>query len=198
MKTMLESVKPKGARKGFTLVETLVAITILVFALSSFIPLVLLGMQSFQTAKQRYLAVKIAQEGMELAFNKRDNHVHCIKSGPCPIPNWQHNLIGNWEVDATELEDLKPHQRFRNYNPDNFICIKANPVEHRGKFGYCTGPGQGDPIPGNYTREVEITNVFLSDPSPVSNRILVKSRVTWEGRFFSKTITLEEVLFGLP
>lgn len=187
----------KKERKGFTLIETLIAVAILAVALASFISIVLLGRQSFQTAKERYLAVKMAQEGMELAINKRDNHVICMRSGPCPLSDWKQNLIGSgggvgrWEVDATNVEDLRaePGHRFRPFNPGNYICFKTQPQEHQGKFGYCTG--QETPIPGNYTREVNIS-------SAAPNRILVKSIVTWQGRSFSRTITLEEVLFGLP
>jgi prepilin-type N-terminal cleavage/methylation domain-containing protein len=174
--------------KGFTLLETLIAILILSAVLSGFISVVIISLRSFETAKQKYLAAKIGQEGMELLINKKDNNVICVESGSCPISDWQENLIGSWEVDATEINSLLPAQTFNSYDPSNYICIIETGPD-AGMFGYC-----GDPknyIDGNFTRELNVISLG-------NENILVKSIVRWKNRGISKELTLEEILFGLP
>ena len=104
-------------KNGFTLLELLVSALILSAVLSIFFGVSVSSLRSFEAAKQRYLAAKIAQEGMELAVNKRDNNLLCIDSG-CPhIANWQEKLIGSFEVDAPEKNCLLAHQTFKLHDP---------------------------------------------------------------------------------
>ena len=175
--------------RGFTLIETLVAATIFVAALGGFTTLAVLSLRSATTTELTYTAAKIAQEGMELAIGKRDNHVICIESGSCPISDWQDNLIGSWEVNATRPNDLEPQQRFQSYDQSRKLCFIKSPPHDRGKFGYCGNPG--DAIPENFTREVRITKLG-------EEKILVASIVSWDKRFSTESLKLEEVLFGLP
>lgn len=171
---------------GFSLIESLLAILIIVLVLSSFVALVIIGLRSFEISKQRFIAAKIAEEGMELTINKKDNHVMCEKSGTCS--DWQANLIGSWEVDATKTNELLATGKFKNYDPAHYLCIlKTTP--NAGLFGYCGDPK--DRLSGDYTREVNVTKI--SDQN-----ILVKSIVKWKSRGFNRELALEEVLFGLP
>lgn len=180
-------------KNGFTLLETLVAISILVLVLAGFFSLVVISLRSFEVSKQKYLAAKIAQEGIELLVNKRDNNVFCIEGGgSCAISDWRENLIeggiGSWEVDATKTNQLiaLPAQKFKIYDPSRFICIvEVGP--YIGMFGYCPVKY----LSGNFTREVEVTGLS-------NEKILVKSIVRWQDRGIPKELILEEVLFGLP
>src|SRR3989344_8296812 len=173
-------------KNGFTLLELLVSALILSAVLSIFFGVSVSSLRSFEAAKQRYLAAKIAQEGMELAVNKRDNNRLCIDSG-CPhITNWQEKLIGSFEVDATETNRLLANQTFKVYDPTNYLClIDSGPIA--GMFSYCGNPNKY--IYGNFRREVNISAID-------GDKILVKSRVDWETRGTLKSLILEEMLFG--
>lgn len=177
----------KQTQSGFSLLETLVAILIITVALSSFISLVTLSIKSFNTAKQRYTAAKIAQEGMELAISKRTNNLFCVQEAGCAISDWQDNLIGSWQVDATKVDQLLPGEQFTNYDSSNYLCLAETPASHRGRFGYCGDPSEY--INGNYTREVVITSLG-------PEKILLKSMVSWTDRILNKQLIFEEVLFG--
>ena len=106
---------------GFTLIETIVAFAVLTTALVGFITLVAISLNSFRTARLSYTAAKIAQEGMELAVSKRDNHVLSEKSKNVrpaldASPNKNHGNIMNGAKykegkygDAIDFEDNKRH-----------------------------------------------------------------------------------------
>ena len=174
---------------GFTLLETLVSFTIITLSLVSIITLAASSVQSFHNAKHQYLATKTSQEGMELAINKRDNNVLCMKSNSCSLSSWQDNLIGTWTVDATDTDRLLANRTFRTYNASDLICVKTNPPRDRGKFGICQGSEQ--PLQGDYNRSVSITSLS-------AQAILVRSTVTWRTRLFPRSVVAEQVLFGLP
>ena len=181
-------------KKGFTIIETLVAITIMVVVLTSFVSLTLLGQRGFQTAKLKYTAAKIAQEGIELIINKKQNNVLCVLAslggGPCSAwGSWQNNLIGTWQVDAAQRQRLRANQTLAPYVPGQHLCINtAGPNE--GIFAYsCAGPDTD--LPGNFERKVEVESLG-------SANIRIKSTVYWTDRTTTKDLVIEEIVFGLP
>ena len=193
-------------KSGFTLLETLVSATILITTLVGFITLAALSLQTYQTTKQRYIASKIAQEGMELVMNKRDNNVLCVKSGSCSDlscasgEDWRKGLLDQlgascnftdeqWAVDATKPHQLLSANTFDVYGGGTSpICIQSGGTD-AGKFKHCEGAET--PIPGNYTRRVEIEEMG-------DERIKVRSIVTWKTRSFTHQVELDSVIFGLP
>lgn len=63
-----------SARKGFTLLEVVVAIGILVIALGGAVSLIVLTRESEAVAKNNLTAAYLAREGMELVRNVRDDN----------------------------------------------------------------------------------------------------------------------------
>lgn len=186
-------------RAGFTLIETLVSFFVLTMVVVGFVTLVALGMRSFRLSRARYLGSKIAEEGIELAINKRDNNVLCIKTGNCSqLCDWKEGLLWTpglgscnlknqgWTVDSTKPDELLPGTFFSQYNSSDLICYKT---ASQNRFGICGG--SETPIPGNYTREVRITDL---NPENVK----IQSIVTWKTGAVTSSVTLEEVLFGPP
>jgi len=174
------------SKNGFTLIETLVATSIIVLVLSAFVNLALGGLRGVDTAETRYKAAKIAEEGIELVVNKKDNHVLCVQENGCPPlgGNWQNRLIGTWEVDATRDNELLATGNFQTFNPGNFVCL-----ENSGLFSYCSSPVKK--IPGDFTRKVVVQSLG-------SEKIKITSTVNWKDRNDNKELILEEVVFGLP
>jgi hypothetical protein len=169
---------------GFTVMELIVSFTILSLSLAGFTGMMVSSIRDYRNAEERYTAAKIAQEGMELAQNKKDNNVQCIAANvDCPLSDWQDDLVGDFQVDATRTGDLVPGGRFAAYNSTNYVCIVTSPASQAGKFGYCGASGYLAP---KYTREVKIT--ALND-----HEVSVVTTVKWDS---SKSIVLQSLLFS--
>ncbi len=81
-------------KKGFTIVETLVAITVLMIAIAGPLVVASKGLFGASIAKNQMVASYLAQESMEVVKNTRDNNLYagsswltglsaCTKSSPC-------------------------------------------------------------------------------------------------------------------
>jgi type II secretory pathway pseudopilin PulG len=193
--------------RGLTLIETIVAVAVLLIALIGLITLAVLSLRSFSASKENFVAGKIAQEGMELMLNKRENNLLCMRAGTCSLScasdqDWRKYLLhqnGNscnfveedWEVDATKPGELLTGNNFQTFNAGSprKICRQTS-GRHAGKFKQCVGAET--PIPGNYTRRIHV------EPLTDCSRIRVQSIVSWSGRFGPRQLALEEVLFGVP
>lgn len=179
------------SERGFILIEAIVSITLLVMTVGAVMGATTLSFEGYRTAQKNYTAAKIAQEGIELVVNKRDNHSHCVSSNEdCPIEQWHQNLRGTWQVDATKPEQLLPENTFDTYDSDHVLCKVTDPEKDIGKFGYCDEV-TGEVIRGNYNRKVEVSNIPGGGGG--LNKVRVESTVTWDE---DKSYTLEEVLFG--
>lgn len=178
--------KPARTQRGFTVMETIMAFSILTLALSGFSGMMVSSLKSFRLSQEKYVAAKIAQEGIELAVNKKDNHVQCVKADPsCPLSDWQENLLGSFEVESGRSTELRPQSSFQSYDSNHVICVKRNPPKDFGKFGYCSAEPQYN-LSANYNREVIITRLN-------ANSVQVRSVVRWKN---NKSLTLESLLFS--
>jgi prepilin-type N-terminal cleavage/methylation domain-containing protein len=70
---MIKFLKQKN--KGFTLVETLISISIFSVSIVSLMSILGSGLSNTGYAKQKMTAGYLAQEGIEILRNKRDNYV---------------------------------------------------------------------------------------------------------------------------
>ncbi len=79
------------SKKGFTLIETLVAITILITGIMVPMTIAARGLQSAFHAREQLTATFLAQEGMELVRLMRDNHalsdIQTPIAGKAPVSN---------------------------------------------------------------------------------------------------------------
>lgn len=183
----------KDTKAGFTVMETIMGFAILMLSLSGFSGMVVSSLRSFRASQDKYLAAKIAQEGIELTTNKKDNHVQCMKSDPgCTLSTWQDNLapvagVGSFEVESGRYSELRPQNQFGSFSNTRVICLKKAPPTDYGKFGYCPDSSYIlRNLSQSYTREVQISRLG-------ANAVLVKSIVNWKG---GKNLTLETVLFS--
>lgn len=85
--------KESKKKNGFTVIEAIVAIFILTVGIIACSILADQVFRSASTAKDRLIAVSLAQEGVEVIRNIRDN------SWLAPDPTWKDDLpIGTWKV----------------------------------------------------------------------------------------------------
>lgn len=103
-----------GVRQGFTLIETLVALTVILAALTGPVALITRGIIDFSFSKNKIIAINLAQEGVELMRLIRENNVLCdTVNGPTRTKNWDDNPSGGqtighngaqYALDVTQTE----------------------------------------------------------------------------------------------
>ena len=92
----MKRITQKNHKNGFTIVETLVAITVLMIAISGPLVVASKGLFGATLSKNQMIASYLAQESMEVVKNKRDNNISsgavggwlgglgtCTNSSPC-------------------------------------------------------------------------------------------------------------------
>lgn len=145
--------------KGFSLVETLIAITVLMLAIAGPMSLASSGYASSLTSKNRVSAFYLAQDAMEYIRNVRDENIianndwmlgfdSCFNSNGCKVDTINDN-ISDCSANCQPL-DFDPSQSFYEYS----------------------GSLEGSP----FTRKVNMTQ--LTNPDEVS----VSVEVSWYDR----------------
>lgn len=169
--------KIKDVRRGFTLIETLVAITILVVAVSTPISLAAQSLFTAFYAKDQTVAFYLAQEGVEMIKNKRDSNLLRIVNGEAPT--WLDGI-----PLATNLFVDTPHDA--TYTATT--CPSACPILlYDGVFyNHTTG------TPSRFSRVVRV----VQDTANL-DEALVEATVTWKtGSFNERSFTISERIYN--
>jgi len=109
----------KPAQKGFTIVETLVAITVLMIAIAGPLSIASKSLTAAVTSRDQFVASYLAQESLEVVKNIRDNDLAtgsswlaspsainlntCIASNPCDASSIDSPTILNGQTSAYRL-----------------------------------------------------------------------------------------------
>ncbi len=180
-------------KNGFTLIETLVAISILLLSIVGPLEIASKGLFSAFYARDEILAYYLAQEGLEFIRNIRDSNyiqsvsgigvewldsvdLSCFDSEGCAV-----NPVAAFAALGATMIDCEPDCPVLKYNDTNAI-FSIN--------------GSSDPV-SKFTRKVSIT-LDNSDIS-LSNSALVETTVSWQtGTLFSstKSFVLRERIFN--
>lgn len=177
------------AMRGFTLVETLIAVSLIAIAFSAFVDLLVKNIQASVITQESFTATTLALDALEIIKNKKDNHVACVDTAPpCAVlsGNWQHNLVGGpYEVNPIEPNRQLTTGHFKAANLASLdpICVVSAPAQDVGKFAHCSTTA-GDALRGNFTRAVTISALD-------TRAIDVEVVVTWNNGSF----TIHKVLF---
>lgn len=161
----------KKLNKGFTLIEALVAITILTIAIAGPITIASRGLISAMFARDQITAFYLAQEAVEFIRNKRDeNNIKgndwlsglgtCSNSTSCVI-DVQNNNINNCPSD---------------------VCPVLKYDKNTGFYNYSTG------VDSIFTRKVKIENIDIKE-----NSIIVT--LSWSSKVGQKTFSIKENIF---
>ena len=185
------------SKRGFTLVESLVAISI--FSVSIVALMVALGQGISDTgqAKKKEIAAYLAQEGIEYVRNMRDTFVLYDAGGAqTGWTNFTSNLI-----DASACQSANGcyiNADSLNYSDNTQPMIDINPIACSGStcsngallYNSSTGKYGFSGITSGYTRKIWIT------PASPINEVKVFSRVSWTQGSGNYSLTFSENLFN--
>lgn len=159
----------KQQKTGFSLLETTVAVAILVVAVLGPLTLASSSIKSSSLAKNNLIAAGLTQEGIELFRNRRASNV--LKNqgwttglGGCFLPNGCVIDAANLAVDSCSAS-----------------CAPINLDAASGLYGYAAGS------PSIFTRKITAENTG-------ANEIKIKSSVTWSETFGGQKFELEEFM----
>jgi len=180
--------KLKSKKRGFTLIESLLAIGVLIVGILSAFILVIRSLSNVPLIQSRLIAANLAQEGIELVRQKRDsNYLKGI--------SWAVGFnIGCVCKDGLELDDdcsfqLDTEDRvLKPYDRDDYL--KLNP--DTGKYGY----GAGEMGPYYLKRRIEICFPEQNYALMNSKEMRVKIFMNWKVKRNSFELVVEDHLFN--
>lgn len=190
-------INPLHKERGFTLVETLVAISILVVAIVGPLTIAMRGLQSAFFAREQLTAVYLAQEGVEIIRMYRDQY-SMVNVGT-GSDNWMSSparltslcaLATGCGVDINALANAG----IRNCATTNACRLRYNATAiNSSSRGMYTHGGSAAYSP--YTRVVTLQDV---NGGSNSDEVIVTVKVSWNSGFFggTKTVTLQDRIFS--
>ena len=182
------TLKIKKENKGFTLIETLVAVMIFTSSVLALIAILSTSLSTIVHIKQKVIGTYLAQEGIEYIRNMRDSYVIYEKDDTgwasfkdkislCITPNY------------CGIDNLKPPRQSNSL----FQCTTATPsipstcqlYIKDGNYNIKTGGS----VDSGFTRKIEIENI-------TNDEIKIISTVLWKSGSSDKSISFSENLFN--
>lgn len=176
--------KISGDIKGFTLIETLISLLVVSLVLTAATGLITRTLNATTVSQDRFIATKLAAEGIELIRAKRNRNI-AGNANP-----WTRELLGTWEVDSTQKLALNVGNSFlvANIASPRVLCKRTAPLIDKGKYSHTCLPGESEPLPGGFTRTVLVTSINAYS-------VQVTATVTWNNG--ADTLKVSTVLFKL-
>lgn len=172
--------------KGFSLIETLVAITVLIGAIAGPLTLASQGIKAASLFKNQLIASNLAQEGMELVHAKRDSNI----------------LQGNGWMD-TIIDTCGGSGCYARYTPTdntaNQISFQSCDASGCPKFFVTPEDwyvqkktGDADDSETIFDRTIHVTQIVPG------KEVKVETTISWQERFSAASFDLEEHLLKWP
>lgn len=154
--------------KAFTLIEVIVSVAVILTALVATISLVTFSTSSIRINKSKIIAFGLAQEGLEIVKNIRDNNwLHnCPACDRRTAANWRIGLgTGNWRIQ---------------YDTESLLSFSSTPLKLNSSGFYQYGAGSNTP----FYRRINIQY-------PNDDQIEIISEVTWTEGGRGQTVSIE-------
>ena len=189
--------KKNKTHKGFTLIETLVAITVLTIAIAAPLTLAAQSLLAAFNARDQVTAFHLAQEAIETVRAKRDHNLLEIVKNGANI-DWLDGFMVESVNPDGEVEEKKPFMvdAIATHTGQNFIPCSGSDGASCQKLLFNKSTGFYGHEFGNesrFRRFVRITEV------PHTNReeVIVRAEVQWRtGRFGGlRRVVVEDTLF---
>lgn len=158
----------KNNKKGFTLLEVIIAIFIITIGITGAVNLINYSISNTIVSRSQVVAVNLAQEGLEVVRAIRDT-------------NWLEDAVWNDGLDAGNWRV--------QYDSVELLSLDSNPplkmLDSGGVFVYRYSSLGTDSL---FRRKVSITTISATE-------IQVTSEVTWSERGRSFLVSAEERLY---
>lgn len=179
-------------KQGFTLVEIIIAITLLVIGVVAVFGLVFFAINLNRDNVMRVQALELAREGMEIVRNVRDT-------------NWKNNYPFNggaeiWGVGLDGTKTIAVSPTFSDQSPFDLQAVtkgdkasyRLNTIEESGVTLFTHGQGKESP----FYRYVELSPVSsqLAPAATDSEVMKVTVTVLWNDSGKEKKVEITEVL----
>ncbi len=171
MKSQISNLKSQN--HGFTLLETLAAVSVLTFAVTGPLSLAYFSIRSASISQNQFTAFFLAQEAMEYVKNKRDINA-IIKT------DWLNGMTNCRNSNGCTVD--VPNNTIQNCSS---TCPKLKYNSTSGFYNQQTG---SDTI---FTRKIKFDQI-----SSYEEKITVI--LSWQDRIGAKSFTLEENIFNWP
>lgn len=162
-------------KRAFSLVETLVAVAILVGGLTATLGILSFMLRTVNVLKSEFVAAHLAAEGIEVIRNIRD-------------ANWLRRDIGGesrgWRDDLTAANyEVAFDSRVPEANQNRLLNLDA-----AGRYTYNAG------APTSFKRRIELQ--WVDTPgTPTVERVRVRAVVRWQDQFQSRQVVVEDLLY---
>jgi prepilin-type N-terminal cleavage/methylation domain-containing protein len=182
--------KRESSSRGFTLVETLVAISILSLAITGPMTIAQKGIASAIYARDQVTAFYLAQEAIEAVRNVRDNNRLTSTAWLQQFASCLDNGGGSkkCQIDGTEI-DLDSSSAIRNCPSGTCSALTFNTINKM--YGYGTA-GSGGWVETAFTRDVIIEEIVNNQEA------VITVTITWKTRLFTanRSFTVKEHIFN--
>ncbi len=200
----------KKKNKGFTILETLVAITIILIAITGPLDIIANSLKASYYSRDEVTAFYLAQEAIEYAKNQRDNNQ--LDDNKL-YTDWLEGVKGAGSVDCLNnvgtpnqnkcmlINNSDGSYQYDQCNTNGCALMKM----HDGTEIYGASPGEFNALDTNFTREVYFTKVLdksvdvsVQDPNGESdNEVIMTVNIYWSNNFGSDNkFTLTTHLFN--
>ncbi len=165
--------------KGFTLIESLVAITILMIAIAGPLTVASKAYHAAFEARDQTIAANLAAEGLEYISNLKDNDLAsniwppaaatCVETAPCGI-----SLPSDWNAVSPVFLPCS--------DPAMNACMLWSSDGHG--YTYDSSAGAASPF----------TRTFYLTPAPAGSQYLATVIVSWTTGSIGNQVELQELL----
>lgn len=186
---MCDKVAKKNSLTGFTLLETIVALSVILGGLAGPLALATRGIFVAKFTKSKLVALYLAEEGIEIIRHMRENNILCGSDwrglGPCTAPGVRTTIQdGSYQVSVVNSPPSCPQIFSTTGSPMVFDSTSGLYLQSRSGFicpGIATSP--------SFTREVTLS-------SPATDQMRVVATVTWYDSDIRRQVRLEEVFYN--